>query len=172
MRRVGDRKAVKDKRWPARWLGERMRQASRQPLLNRSRSPGAGGRKARHGGCSGDISIALFAEHLARRGGKLLLRSRTPRSRVRAGFQGVRGNRCAEVLAGRVLIGGPWSLATYGNSGIFRDNGLAACERIRAFEFRLCPGPLVPCARASQGRPWFQVSLKARGLSSAHAAAA
>lgn len=77
------------------------------------------------------------------------------------------------MLAGQVLIGGTWNLAIYGTGlqhRIFLDNEPSASESAPVFEFRLCPSPLVP--RAVRGEIWFQVLLKIKDLSSAHALAA
>lgn len=55
------------------------------------------------------------------------------------------GNRCAKVLVGQVLIGGPWMLDIHGKGVSTQlDNGSLVSESGLVFKFQLCPGPLVP----------------------------
>lgn len=106
---VGNRQAVKGQRWRSGWLGERMCRVTHQPVTEPGWAPqhgGGGGRDAPHGDRRRLESLCLQSTEQG--AGRVLLRSRTPRCRARR-FSGVTGNRCAEVPAGRVLVGGPWS---------------------------------------------------------------
>lgn len=61
-------------------------------------------------------------------------------------FKGIGGNRYAEALAGKVLIGRSWSLAIYGKGRhhrVFLDSRSSDSERVPVFSFQLCPSPLV-----------------------------
>lgn len=62
--------------------------------------------------------------------------------------EGVRGNRCVEVLGGRVIIGRLWNWAIYTKGAWTPDllgQGLLASEMVLMFKFWLRPGPLLLC---------------------------